>query len=67
MKSKDIYLHLADECVRAAAAADLPSTKTGMLASAAVWRRLANDFRSREVTRSTTAKDNVRRTWTMDA
>jgi hypothetical protein len=67
MKAKDVYLHLAEECERAAAAADLPSTKVGMLASAAVWRRLADDFRLREVARSTTAKDNVRRTRTMDA
>jgi hypothetical protein len=48
MKSKDIYVHLAEECARAAAAADLPSTQLGMLASAAVWRRLADDIVLRE-------------------
>jgi hypothetical protein len=67
MKAKDVYLHLARKCERAALAADLPSTKVGMLASAAVWRRLAADLRSWEFARSTTAKDNVRRTRTMDA
>jgi hypothetical protein len=67
MKAKDVYLHIAEECVRAAAVADLLSTKVGMLASAAVWRRLADDFRLREVARSTTAKDNGHRTRTMDA
>lgn len=67
MQSKDVYLHLAEECERAAAAADPPSTKIGMLASAAVWRRLADDFRLRYVVRSTTAKDNARRIRTVDA
>jgi hypothetical protein len=67
MKAKEVYLHLAEVCEHAAGAADLPSTKVGMLASAAVWRRLADDFRPRKVVRFTTAKDNVRRIGTMDA
>ena len=67
MKTKDVDLHLAEECGRAGAAAELQSTKVGMLASAAVWRGLADDFRPREVARSTTAKDNVRQTRTMNA
>ncbi len=48
MKAEDVYLHLAEKCERAAVAADLPSTKVEMLASAAVWRRLADDCRLRE-------------------
>ena len=45
MKAKEVYLHLAALCERAAANALLPEAKAGMLASAAVWRRLAANFR----------------------
>jgi hypothetical protein len=55
-------LHLAEECERATRSADLESTKVGMLASAAVWRRLAADFTPSEVARSNTAKYNGRLT-----
>ena len=41
MKAKEVYLHLADACERAATTALLPEAKVGMLATAAVWRRLA--------------------------
>ena len=45
VKAKEVYLHLAAVCERAAANALLPEAKAGMLASAAVWRRLAANFR----------------------
>jgi len=67
MKAREIYLHLAEACERAAATAPLPETKVGLLASAAVWRRLVADLRSREAAASTTAKDIGRRTGAMDA
>lgn len=67
MKAKEFYLHLAEVCERAAATAPLPETQVGMLASAAVWRRLVADLRWREAATSTTAKDNGRRTSAMDA
>jgi hypothetical protein len=67
MKAKEFYLHLAEVCERAAATAPLPETKVGMLASAAVWRRLVADLRSREAETLTAAKDNGRRTSAMDA
>jgi hypothetical protein len=67
MSAKEFYLHLAEVCERAAGTAPLPETKVGMLASAAVWRRLVADLRSREAAMSTTAKDNGRRTGAMDA
>lgn len=67
MKAKEFYLHLAEVCERAAATAPLPETKVGMLASAAVWRRLVADLRSHEAETSTAAKDNGRRTSAMDA
>jgi len=67
MRAKEFYMHLAEVCERAAATAPLPETKVGMLASAAVWRRLVADLRSREAATSTTAKDNGRRTGAMDA
>ena len=41
MKSKELYLHLAEACERTAGITDLPDKRAGMLASAAVWRRLA--------------------------
>jgi hypothetical protein len=66
MRGKEFYLHLAEVCERAAANAPLPETKVGMLASAAVWRRLVADLRWREAAKST-AKDNGRRTGAMDA
>jgi len=67
MRAREFYLHLAEVCERAAATAPLPETKVGMLASAAVWRRLVADLRWRETATSTTAKDNGRRTGAMDA
>ena len=67
MRAKEFYLHLAEVCERAAATVPLPETKVGMLASAAVWRRLVADLRPREAATSTTAKDNGRRTGAMDA
>jgi hypothetical protein len=45
MKAKEAYLHLSDVCERAAAATHSPEAKVGLLASAAVWRRLAANFR----------------------
>jgi hypothetical protein len=45
MTAKEVYLHLADVCEHAAATILLPETKIGMLASAAVWRRLADACR----------------------
>jgi hypothetical protein len=45
VKAKEVYLHLAALCERAAATALLPEVKAGMLASAATWRRLAANFR----------------------
>jgi hypothetical protein len=45
MTAKEVYLHLAEVCERTAATVHLPETKVGMLASAAVWRRLAADFK----------------------
>jgi hypothetical protein len=45
MNAKEVYMHVADVCERAAATALLPETKVGMLASAAMWRRLAANFR----------------------
>jgi hypothetical protein len=67
MRAKEFYLHLAEVCERAAATAPLPETKVGMLASAAVWRRLVADLRSREAATPTTAKDISRRKGAMDA
>ena len=67
MKAGEIYLHLAEACERAAATAPLPETKVGMLASAAVWRRLVPDLKWREAASSTTVKDNGRRTGALDA
>ena len=56
MKAK-VYLHLAEVCERTAAAADLPETKVEMLASAAVWRRLAIAFSPSEEAGSNTRRD----------
>jgi hypothetical protein len=67
MKAKEFYLHLAEVCERAAATAPLPETRVGMLASAAVWRRLVAELRSREAASSTTAEEDGRRTSAMDA
>jgi hypothetical protein len=67
MKAREIYQHLAEACERAAATAPLRETKVGMLASAAVWRRLVADLKWREAVSSTTAKDNGRRTGALDA
>jgi hypothetical protein len=47
VKAKEVYLHLAAVCERAAANALLPEAKAGMLASAAVWRRLAMESNNR--------------------
>ena len=58
MKAK-FHLHLAEVCERAAATADLPETKAGMLASAAVWRRLAMAFSPSEQAGSTTRRDKL--------
>jgi hypothetical protein len=41
VKAKEVYLHLAAVCERAAATAPIAEAKAGMLASAATWRRLA--------------------------
>ena len=57
MKARQIYLHLAEVCERAAATARLPETKVAMLASAAVWRRLAADFRPWEEAGSSIRQD----------
>jgi hypothetical protein len=57
MKAREVYLHLAEVCERTAATAHLPETKVGMLASAAVWRRLAANFRPWEEAGSNTRRD----------
>jgi hypothetical protein len=44
VKAKQVYLHVAGQCERAATATDLPSTGDAMLAAADVWRRLAANF-----------------------
>jgi hypothetical protein len=44
VKAKEVYLHLAAVCERAAATAPIAEAKAGMLASAATWRRLAASF-----------------------
>ena len=49
VKAKEVYLHLAALCERAAANVLLPEAKAGMLASAAVWRRLAARSEERRV------------------
>ena len=56
MKAK-VYLHLAEVCERTAA--DLPETKVEMLASAAVWRRLAMAFSPSEEAGSNTRRDRL--------
>jgi hypothetical protein len=58
MKAK-VYLQLAEVCERAAATADLPETKAGMLASAAVWRRLAMAFSPSDEAGSNTRRDKL--------
>lgn len=58
MKAK-VYLQLAEVCERTAATADLPEAKAGMLASAAVWRRLAMAFSPSEETGSNIRRDKL--------
>jgi|EndMetStandDraft_8_1072994.scaffolds.fasta_scaffold34435_2 hypothetical protein len=55
----NIYLQLAEVCERTAASACLPESKAGMLASAAVWRRLAMAFMPSKETGSNTRRDKV--------
>jgi hypothetical protein len=59
MTAKEVYLHLAEVCERTAATAHLPETKVGMLASAAVWRRLAADFKPWGEAGSNTRQDKA--------
>ncbi|SEP44959.1 hypothetical protein SAMN02990966_06406 [Rhodospirillales bacterium URHD0017] len=54
MNTKELYLRLAEACEHTSAITDLPNKKAGMLASAAVWRRLAGAFRPSEGERSDT-------------
>jgi len=49
VKAKQVYLHFAEQCERAATATDLLSTSVAMLAAADVWRRLAASYMPREV------------------
>ena len=59
MTAKDVYLRLADACEQAAAATLIPDTKSGLLASAAVWRRLADTYRVAEKSGLNARQDKV--------
>jgi hypothetical protein len=59
MRANELYLHLAEACEHRADITDLPNEKAGMLASAAVWRRLAGAFRPSVDARSNILADKV--------
>ena len=59
MRVKELYLHLAEACERKAGVTDLLNKKAGMLAAAAVWRRLANAVRPSEGAGSDILADEV--------
>ena len=59
MRVKELYLHLAAACERAAGIIDLPDKRAGMLASAAVWRRLAAASKPSEEAGSTIQPDKL--------
>jgi hypothetical protein len=60
MRAKELYLHLAEACEHIADVTDLPNNKkAGMLASAAVWRRLAGAFSPSVEARSNVLADRI--------
>ncbi|WP_147157447.1 hypothetical protein [Reyranella soli] len=59
MRVKELYLHLAQACEHTAGITDLPDKRAGMLASAAVWRRLANAIRPSAEAVSTIQPDKL--------
>lgn len=59
MKVNELYLHLAEACEHTAGITNPPDKRAGMLASAAVWRRLAAASKPSEEAGSDTRRDRL--------